>query len=354
MDKIQRRNTRAIKVGGVTIGADYPVVIQSMTNTPTTDISTTLAQIEDLYTAGCELVRVAVPDRPAAKALDKLVIDSPLPIIADIHFDLDLAHRAIENGVAKLRINPGNINDKEGLMKLAKKARDYKIPIRIGVNAGSLAHSSIKKYGQVSSEALVDSAITFINLFENHGFNDFIISIKASDVYSTILSYRMIAEINDYPLHLGVTAAGPKSSGIIKGAIGIGSLLADGIGDTIRVSLTESPVEEILAAKTILQSLGLRKFGPEIISCPTCGRCEIDLVSLVSQVESILSEMKIMKKIAVMGCVVNGPGEAREADLGLSAGKKKGIIFKKGKVIKTVPLENLLTVFQNEIKKMPV
>jgi len=349
---IKRRKTRTVTVGGVKIGYGSPIVIQSMTNSSTTDIAATLEQIDELYTAGCELVRVAIPDKNAASALDRIAGKSPIPVIADIHFDLTLAHMAIENGAAKLRVNPGNIKDKKGLKILAQKAREYKVPIRVGVNAGSLARKTVIKYGWASSQALVESAVSYINYFEQNDFQDLVISLKTSDVYSTILSYRMIAEKTSYPLHLGVTAAGPWKSGIIKGSIGIGSLLADGLGDTIRVSLTAHPVEEVKAAKMILQSLGLRCFGPELISCPTCGRCEIDLVTLVSEVEGMLSHMEKNFKIAVMGCVVNGPGEAREADLGLSAGKKSGILFKKGKVIQTVPLENLLKAFQAEIRKL--
>ena len=347
-----RRKSRVILLGDISIGGSNPIVIQSMTNTKTCDVKNTSAQIRKLYQAGCEIVRLAVPDQNAADALPVIIRKSPVPLIADIHFDLKLAHLAIENGAAKLRINPGNIKDKKGLKILIQKARGYKVPIRVGVNAGSLARASVRKYGWASSLALVDSAVSYINYFEQNDFRDLVISLKASDVYSTILSYRMIAEKTDYPLHLGVTAAGPLKSGIIKGSIGIGSLLADGLGDTIRVSLTAPPVEEVKAAKMILQSLGLRIFGPELISCPTCGRCQIDLVGLVLAVEDILSPMEKNFKIAVMGCVVNGPGEAREADLGLSAGKKSGILFKKGKVIKTVPLKDLLTVFREEIRKL--
>lgn len=349
MEKIQRKITRPVKVGNLIIGGQEPLVIQSMTNTRTTDISATLEQIEQLVLAGCELVRLAVPDLPAARALEKVIARSPVPVIADIHFDFKLAMQSLESGAAKIRINPGNLGGQEKLLELAKRAKNYKIPIRIGVNAGSLERKIIKKFGGVTAAALVESALDYLTVLETIDFRDIVISLKASDVYTTISAYRLISEKTTYPLHLGVTGAGPLQIGMIKSSIAIGALLADGIGDTLRVSLTADPVEEVKVARQIIQSLGLRQFAPDLISCPTCGRCEVDLVSLSSQVEDILENYSIPLKVAVMGCAVNGPGEAREADLGISAGKKQGILFRYGKVIRTVELSNLLDVFKEEL-----
>lgn len=349
MDTIERKKTRPVKVGDVVIGGESPVVIQSMTNTKTTDVSATLEQIDELVQAGCELIRLAVPDRPAVRAMEKVIARCPVPVIADIHFDYKLAMQSLESGAAKIRVNPGNLGGQDKLIKLAKLAKEYKVPIRIGVNAGSLERKILKKFGGVTAAALVESALDYLETLELIDFRDIVISLKASDVYTTISAYRLISEKTSYPIHLGVTGAGPMQIGMIKGSIAIGTLLADGIGDTLRVSLTADPVEEVKVARQIIQSLGLRQFVPEIISCPTCGRCEVDLVSLAGQVEDVLKNYCIPIKVAVMGCAVNGPGEAREADLGITAGKKQGILFRHGKMIRTVELSNLLDAFKEEL-----
>lgn len=349
MDMIKRKKTRPVRVGGVTIGGDAQVVIQSMTNTKTHDLGATLRQIHELAEAGCELVRLAVPDKEAVRSFGVLVQESPLPLVADIHFDVRLALEVLEKGASKIRINPGNIGGRGRLSELARKAEELKVPIRIGVNAGSLEKRLIQKHGGANSSALVESALGYLKTFEELGFSRIVVSLKASDVYTTISAYRLFSEKKSYPLHLGVTGAGPLRSGLIKGAIGIGTLLAEGIGDTIRVSLTADPVEEVRAARQILQALGLKKYGPELISCPTCGRCSVDLVAMVNEVEKVLPGYRIPVKIAVMGCAVNGPGEAREADLGITAGKKHGIVFSHGKVIRTVALDQLLKALKEEL-----
>lgn len=350
MDKLERRKTRAVKVGSVVIGGGAPVVIQSMTNTRTADTGATLAQIGELAEAGCELVRLAVPDRESAHAFNRIAALSPLPLVADIHFDHQLACLVLDGGAAKVRINPGNIGGKEKLIDLARRAQSLGKPLRIGVNAGSLERKLLKKYGSACSGALVESALGYLQWLEEIGFDDLVISLKASDVLTTIKAYRLMAAKNDYPLHLGVTGAGPCEAGLVKGSVGIGTLLAEGIGDTVRVSLTASPVEEVRAARRILQALGLGSYGPELISCPTCGRCETDLVSMVEKVETMLKNYDLPFKVAVMGCVVNGPGEAREADLGISAGRKQGILFRRGKVIRTVAFDRLLPEFKRELE----
>lgn len=349
MDMIERKKTRAVQVGSIAIGGDAPVVIQSMTNTRAEDTRATLEQINRLVDAGCELVRVAVPDMAAAEALKAIVLQSPVPVIADIHFDIRLAHRSLENGAAKVRINPGNMGGRNKLIELARKAESFNAPIRIGVNAGSLDKKILQKHSGATSSALVESAIGYLAPLEAIGFNNIVVSLKASDVYTTIKAYRLFSESSSYPLHIGVTGAGPIEAGTIKNAIGIGTLLADGIGDTLRVSLTASPVEEVRIARQIVQSLGLRDYEPELISCPTCGRCEIDLIPLVKEVENILKKYSAPLKVAVMGCAVNGPGEAKEADLGISAGKKQGILFRRGKVIRTVKFDNLLEALVEEL-----
>ncbi len=349
MDKIKRRQTIPVKVGGVTIGGGAPVTVQSMTNTGSGDYGATLDQINRLCEAGADLVRVAVPDRGAADTLGRLAVKSPLPLIADIHFDVKLAFLALDNGASKIRINPGNIGGRDKLTELARKAREYKVPLRIGVNAGSLEKSLFKKHGGATAAALVESALGYLQTMEDIGFGDLVFSLKASDVYTTISAYRLFSKAKAYPLHLGVTGAGPPSTGSIKGAVGIGALLADGIGDTIRVSLTASPSEEIITGRRILQSLGLRAFAPDLISCPTCGRCEVELVPLVTEVEKMLETYDMPVKVAVMGCAVNGPGEAREADIGISAGKKRGILFRQGRVIRTVQQSLLLEALKEEL-----
>ncbi len=352
MDKPERRKTRAVKAGEFIIGGTSPVSIQSMTNTRPHDYAGTLAQIEELADAGAELVRVAIPDKEAASIFKKLVRKSPLPLVGDIHFDPELAALALDGGAVKIRINPGNIGGKEKLKALALKAKSCQAAIRIGVNAGSLERSMLHKYGGATAEAMVDSAVSYLAEFEEAGFEDLVVSLKASDVYTTIKANRLFAKDYDYPLHLGVTEAGPPSTGLLKGAIGIGALMADGIGDTVRVSLTAAPHEEVKAARKILQALGIRIFTPELISCPTCGRCEVDLIPLVNQVEKLLENYKPPLKVAVMGCVVNGPGEAKEADIGISAGKKKGVLFKHGKVIRTVDQKELLKALKNELNSL--
>lgn len=349
MDRIERQKTRAVKVGNVTIGSKAPIVIQSMTTTKTADVSATLEQVCQLADAGSELVRVAVPDMTSAKALEKIVKKSPVPLIADIHYDHRLALISLESGAAKIRINPGNLGGPDKLVELGRRAIQFKVPIRIGVNAGSLDRKLIRKYGGAASAALVESALEYLEVIQATGFQDLVVSLKASDVYTTICAYRLFSEKNSCPLHLGVTGAGPLHIGMIKGSIGIGTLLAEGIGDTIRVSLTAHPLEEVKVARQIVQSLGLRQFAPELISCPTCGRCEVDLVSLAGQVEEILKDYSIPIKVAVMGCSVNGPGEAKEADIGVSAGKKQGILFRHGQVIRTVRLDNLLSELIREL-----
>jgi len=351
MENITRRETSPVQVGGVTIGGNMPVVIQSMTNTKTADLQATLDQIKQLAEAGCELIRLAVPDDEAVQAFSYLARKSPVPLVADIHFDARLALEAMENGAAKIRINPGNIGGRDKLIELARKAEQLKVPIRVGVNAGSLEKRLLDKHGGANAAALVESALGYLDVLEQIGFSRIVVSLKASNVLTTLKAYRLISEQKPYPLHLGVTGAGPLRTGLIKGAIGIGSLLADGIGDTIRVSLTAHPVEEVRAAKQILQSLGLNRYSPELISCPTCGRCAVDLVTLVNEAEALLENYRLPLKVAVMGCVVNGPGEAKEADLGISAGKKHGIVFSHGKVVRTVDLDYLLDALKEELDR---
>ncbi|HED24610.1 MAG TPA: flavodoxin-dependent (E)-4-hydroxy-3-methylbut-2-enyl-diphosphate synthase [Firmicutes bacterium] len=349
MDQIIRRKTRPVKIGSVTIGENYPVAVQSMTCTWTSAVAETVNQIKELADAGCELVRLAVPDRESAAAFEKLAAVSPVPLIADIHFDAKLAHIALDSGASKIRINPGNIGDHKKLEKLAKHAARLSVPIRIGVNAGSLEKSLLKKHGGPTAAALVESALGHLKVLENCGFYDTVVSLKASDVYTTVKACRIFAGKNDYPLHIGITEAGPLYAGLIKGSIGVGALLADGIGDTVRISLTAPPVEEVRAARHILQALGLRFFRPDIISCPTCGRCSVDLLSLVNEVEEMLKDYNLPLKVAVMGCMVNGPGEAREADIGIAAGKKRGMLFRHGEVIRTVDLPDLLQSLEEEL-----
>lgn len=348
---IPRKKTRAARVGELIIGAGAPIIIQSMTNIKVTDTDATIDQVNQLAETGCELVRVAVPDRASAAALEKIVVRSPVPIVADIHFDLELAFRSMESGAKKIRVNPGNLGGRDKLVKLANRAKSFGVALRVGVNSGSLEKKILNSYGAPSAEALVQSALGYLTTLEEEEFDNLVVSLKASDVYTTIKACRLFSTKSDYPLHLGVTEAGPLQSGTIKGAIGIGTLLAEGIGDTLRVSLTAAPVEEVKVARQILQALNIRKFGPELISCPTCGRCEVDLMPLVNEVSAILEDYSLPVKIAVMGCAVNGPGEAREADLGVSAGKKQGIIFRNGQVIKTVKSENLLETFKKELEK---
>lgn len=346
---LPRRKTRLLKIGEVRIGANSPIVVQSMTNTDTRDVKATLAQIEALHKAGCELVRVAVPDEEAARAIAEIRKHSPLPIIADIHFSSKLALLALDSGADALRINPGNIGSRNKVMNVVAAAKDKGAPIRIGVNSGSVEKSLLQKYGGPTPEAMVDSALAHVRILEDCGFDQIKISIKSSAVLDTIASYRLLAEACDYPLHIGITEAGTVLRGAIKSSVGLGVLLWQGIGDTLRVSLTADPVEEIPVAFDILRALGLRCRGPEIISCPTCGRTEVDLLALTKAVEERLQFETAPLKVAVMGCVVNGPGEAKEADIGLAGGRGKGIIFKRGQVLRSVPEENLLAAFMEEL-----
>ena len=317
------RKTREIKIGNLYIGGENPIIIQSMTNTPTEDVEKTVAQIKELEKAGCELVRVTVNTEKAAEAIKEIKKQINIPLVADIHFDYKLALKAMENGIDKLRINPGNIGDDEKVRLVVEKAKELNVPIRIGVNSGSVEKKILEKYGRVTADGMVESAMYHVNLLEKYGFNNIIISLKASNVKMMVDAYRKISELVDYPLHLGVTEAGTEFQGTVKSAIGIGSLLVDGIGNTIRVSLTENPVEEIKVAKEILKVLGLRE-GVEIVSCPTCGRTQIDLIGLAKKVEKEFGNIEKNIKIAVMGCIVNGPGEAKEADIGVAGGKRRG------------------------------
>lgn len=349
-----RRKSLAVKVGAVTIGGNAPVSIQSMTNTATTDIKATLEQIDRLFAAGCEIVRLAVPDEKAAQALNTIKKYSPLPLIADIHFDYRLALLSIKEGADKVRINPGNIGGEEKLYRVAAGAAEKGIPLRIGVNSGSISRELRAKYKGVTAEALVEDALRSIDFLERNSFKNIVVSLKATDVPLTIEAYRQISGRIPYPLHLGITEAGRGLKGAIKSSLAIGFLLLNGIGDTLRVSLTGDPVEEIRVAREILQVAGLRKFGPEIISCPTCARCKIDLEALVKQVEELVGKMRIEYplKIAIMGCPVNGPGEAREADIGISGADHFGIIFKEGKVYKKVPPGEIIAVLEHEIRAL--
>ena len=340
--------SRVIKVGNLLIGGGNPVVIQSMTNTTTSDVESTVNQIKKLEAVGCQLVRMTINNEEAAKAIGEIKKRVNVPLCADIHFDYKLALLAIENGIDKLRINPGNIGSDENIKAVVEKAKEKNIPIRIGVNSGSIEKHILEKYGKPTADGMVESAMYHINLLEKNGFNDIVVSLKASNVKMMVEAYRKISKLVDYPLHLGVTEAGTAFQGTVKSAIGIGSLLVDGIGDTIRVSLTEDPVEEIKVAKEILKVLGLIEAGVEIVSCPTCGRTEIDLIGLAKKVEKEFEKEKRKIKIAVMGCVVNGPGEAREADYGVAGGKGVGVLFKKGQIVKKVKESEILI----ELKKL--
>ena len=334
--------SRQIHVGSVAIGGGAPVSIQSMTNTPTHDVEATLAQIRALAAAGCEIVRVAVPDERAALAVGALKAGSPVPLVADIHFDYRLALIAAEQGIDKIRINPGNIGSADRVEAVAKACMERQIPIRIGVNGGSLEKDLLAKYGGPTPEALVESALGHVALLERYGFEDICISLKTSSVPTTMRAYKLMAEKYDYPLHLGVTEAGTPELGMIKGAAGIGGLLALGIGDTLRVTLTADPVDEIAAAKKILKAIGLRKDGPDLISCPTCGRTQIDLIPMACQVEELLKGIDKPITVAVMGCVVNGPGEARHADVGIAGGQGEGVLFKHGEIVAKYPEDQLV------------
>ncbi len=337
-------------MGAVPVGQGAPISVQSMTNTYTHDISATVSQIKRLESAGCEIVRVAVPDEKSARAIALIKRQISIPLIADIHFDHRLAIASLKEGADGLRINPGNIGSAQKVKAVINCAKDMDVSIRIGVNAGSLEKDILKKFGKVTPEAMVESAIRHIDLITSLGFDQIKISIKASDVIRTVEAYRLLSSLTDFPLHVGVTEAGSLYSGIVKSSLGIGTLLAEGIGDTIRVSLTRDPVEEVRVGYEILKALGLRQRGPEIISCPTCGRCNIDLFGIVEDVEKALMTSLIPAKIAIMGCVVNGPGEAREAEIGIAGGDGVGVLFKRGKVIKKIPQEKLVEVLIKEVE----
>jgi len=348
---VLRRRTRQLKLGGVTIGGDAPIVVQSMTSTDTRDVGATVAQIQGLEAAGCEIIRCAVPDETAARALAEIKDRITIPLIADIHFDDRLALLAMRQGADAIRINPGNIAP-QGIRRIVRAAKSSGKVIRIGINAGSLEKEVFARHGGPTAEALVESAQKSIALLEGMGFEALKLSLKSSSVATTITAYRLMAEQSDYPLHLGVTEAGTLLSSAIKSSIGIGTLLHDGIGDTIRVSLTGPPLQELMIAQGILRTLDLRKIGPEIISCPTCGRCEIDLVGMVGRVEQVLAGMKSPLKIALMGCTVNGPGEAREADIGIAGGRGAGMLFKKGRIVRKLKEKEFIPVLLAEIAAM--
>ncbi|GFP32968.1 (E)-4-hydroxy-3-methylbut-2-enyl-diphosphate synthase [Candidatus Hakubella thermalkaliphila] len=347
----RREQTRPVKVGPLTIGGGAPVIIESMTNTDTADLAATLAQITELKQAGCELVRVAVPNQRAVAVLPDLVRQSALPVVADIHFNHRFALGAIRAGVVKLRINPGNIGGKERLAEVVSLAVEKQVPIRIGVNAGSLEQRLLDKYGRATPEAMLESAMDHIRMAEKHGFYDMVISLKASSVPLTVAANRLFAKESRYPLHLGMTEAGSSFSGTVYSAVGIGALLLSGLGDTIRISLTAPPVEEIRVAKAMLAAAEIRRFGPRVISCPTCGRCQISLIELVKELSQRGAEITEPMTLAVMGCVVNGPGEAREADLGIAGGKNQGLIFCGGEVVRKVPQERLIDEFMSFLYK---
>jgi len=348
----ERRPTRQVRVGNVLIGGGAPISIQSMTNTPTRDVGATVAQIKALEKAGCDIVRVAVPDMASAEAVKAIKDQISIPLVADIHFDHRLALKAMESGADKIRINPGNIGSKEKVREVVNMASQRGIPIRIGVNSGSLEKHLLEKYGRVCAEALVESALNHAALLEDMGFRDIVISIKASDVVMSYRAHQLLSEKTDYPLHIGITEAGTPYRGIIKSAVGIGALLLNGIGDTLRVSLTGDPVEEVRAAKEILRACGLYRKGIQFISCPTCGRTQIDLIGIANKVEEALEGLDKPIKVAIMGCAVNGPGEAREADIGIAGGKGTAVLFKKGRIIKKVDEDKIVETLIQEIKAL--
>lgn len=344
-----RDNTKVIRIGNRVIGGGNPILIQSMTNTRTEDVKATVEQIKRLTDAGCEIVRCTVPTNDAAVALSEIKKNITIPLVADIHFDYRLAIAAMENGADKIRINPGNIGDDERLKAVVAVARERKVPIRVGVNSGSLEKDIIAKYGRVTAEGLVESALEKVKRIEAMDYDELVISIKSSDVLMCVKAHELIAGQTNYPLHVGITEAGTINAGNIKSALGFGIILYQGIGDTIRVSLTGDPVEEIKSAKLILKTLGYRKGGVEVVSCPTCGRTQIDLITLATEVEQLVADMELDIKVAVMGCVVNGPGEAKEADIGIAGGKGEGLIIKKGEIIRKVPEDKLLSELKKEL-----
>lgn len=346
-----RNQTHEVKIGDRIIGGEHPILIQSMTNTRTDDVEATVEQILRLEEAGCEIIRSTVPDEAAAKALDKIRSRIHIPLVADIHFDYKMAIAAIENGADKIRINPGNIGSRERVQMVVDKAREYNVPIRVGVNSGSLEKSIVKKYGKVTAEGLVESALDKVKMIEDMGYGNLVISIKSSNVPMCAKAHELLAPKTNHPLHVGITESGTVTSGNIKSAAGLGIILYAGIGNTIRVSLTGDPVEEIKSAKMLLRDLGLRTGGVEVISCPTCGRTKIDLISLANRVETMVAGIEKPLKVAVMGCVVNGPGEAKEADLGIAGGIGEGLLIRKGEIIKKLPEDELLPALMEEIRK---
>ena len=346
---MDRRKTRRIQVGNVTIGGEAPVVVQSMNNTDTRDVKATIEQINALYAAGCELTRVAIPDQQAVDALKSIVAQSPIPVVADIHFDPSLALGSIENGASKIRINPGNIGDRDAVKRIAVAAKERCIPIRVGVNSGSVQRSILRAHGGLNANAMVESALDSVAILENVGFHDIVISIKSSDPMLMIESYRLLSNQTDYPFHLGVTEAGTLREGVVRSSAGIGTLLAEGIGDTIRVSLTDDPVEEIHTAYSILRALGLRKKGITLVSCPTCGRTCVPLVQIARDIDQRIKTMPYDLTVAVMGCAVNGPGEAKEADLGIAGGNNEFLLFKNGRAVRKLSCDNVIEEFIAEI-----
>ncbi len=344
-----REKTKKVKIGDRIIGGGSPIAIQSMTNTPTQDVEKTVEQILRLEKAGCEIIRCTCPDMEAAKAIGEIKKQIHIPLVADIHFDYKMAIAAMENGADKIRINPGNIGSREKVEAVVKCAKERNIPIRVGVNSGSLERNLIEKYGGVTAQGIVESALDKVHLIEDMGYDHLVVSIKSSDVLMCVKAHELIAKQTDHPLHVGITEAGTVESGNIKSALGLGLILSQGIGDTIRVSLTGDPVKEIKSARQILRTLGLRKGGIEVVSCPTCGRTRIDLIGLATQVEDMVQDIPLDIKVAVMGCAVNGPGEAREADIGIAGGDGEGLLIKKGEIIRKVPEGELLNVLRNEL-----
>lgn len=352
MDMIERFETKKVNIGGVIIGGDAPVAIQSMNNTDTRDVEGTLRQISELKDAGCDITRVAILNMEAAQALSEITKRSPIPVVADIHFDYRLALEAMKNGAAKIRINPGNIGGMDRVKAVADMAKERNIPIRVGVNSGSIGKDMLSKYGGVNADSLSQSALEAIGMLESCGFSDIVVSMKSSDVVLTIESYRRLRSLVPYPFHVGVTEAGTLREGVIKSSVGIGSLLAEGIGDTIRVSLTDEPKEEVYAATSILRALGLRTGGMRMVSCPTCGRTQVPLIEVAKEVESRIRDLPYNMTVAVMGCAVNGPGEAREADVGIAGGIDEFLLFKKGEPIGKVPKEKAVDELLSVIEEM--
>lgn len=344
-----RDKTKVIQIGDRKIGGGNPILIQSMTNTRTEDVQATVEQILRLEKAGCEIIRSTVPTMEAAKAIPRIKEQIHIPLVADIHFDYKLAIAAMENGADKIRINPGNIGSKDKVAQVVAVAKERQIPIRVGVNSGSLEKQLVEKYGGVTAEGLVESALDKVHLIEELGYDNLVISIKSSDVMMCVRAHQLLAEQTEYPLHVGITEAGTVMSGNIKSAIGLGIILNEGIGDTIRVSLTTDPVEEVRSAKLILKTLGLRKGGIEVVSCPTCGRTRINIIELAAQVEKMVEDIPLDLKVAVMGCAVNGPGEAKEADLGIAGGDGEGLLIRKGEIIRKVPEAELLNTLREEL-----